>query len=115
MGRWLATNGEAVYGTEASPVPAPAWGRLTRKRGWLFLHVFEWPSGGTLTVPLAGMVKRARLLADPGGPPLDVRTSPQGLVVSLPKLAPDPVASVVALELEGEPSPLPPVAGHGGR
>lgn len=106
MGRWLATNGEAVYGTEASPVPAPAWGRLTRKGGRLFLHVFDWPSDGTLTVPVAGTVTRALLLADPGGPPLAVRTSPQGLRLSLPKLAPDPVASVVALELEGEPTPV---------
>ena len=30
IGRWLRNNGESIYGTSASPVPAPAWGRLTR-------------------------------------------------------------------------------------
>ena len=31
MGKWMKTNGEAIYGTTASPIPHPAWGRITTK------------------------------------------------------------------------------------
>ena len=52
MGRWLDGNGEAIFGTQASPLPAPAWGRITLRRDGgdsrLYLHVFDWPAGGRL-------------------------------------------------------------------
>jgi alpha-L-fucosidase len=41
IGQWMATNGEAIYGTAASPFERPPWGRYTKKAGRLFVHVFE--------------------------------------------------------------------------
>jgi alpha-L-fucosidase len=71
-----------------------------RARSFL-LHVFDWPADGTLTLPgITAGVKTARLLA--GGPPLSASNSPAGVVVELPPDAPDPIASVVAVELEGD-------------
>src|SRR5262249_15789104 len=66
-GARLARNGEAIYGTPASPVGRPSWGRVTQKQGpdgvTLYLHVFDWPADGRLTVPgLRGTVASARLL-----------------------------------------------------
>jgi alpha-L-fucosidase len=100
VGRWLRTNGEAVYGTSASPMPAPAWGRLTRKPGRLYLHVFAWPASGVLDVPLDRAPKRAYLLAEAARAPQKVEFEGGKVRVHLPAQAPDPVASVVALELE---------------
>src|SRR5688500_5134965 len=52
MGRWLKANGEAIYGTQASPFPEKLpWGRVTTKRGRLYLHVFDWPRDGRLALP----------------------------------------------------------------
>jgi alpha-L-fucosidase len=98
IGRWLRVNGEAIYGTSASPRAAPAWGRITRKPGRLYLHVFDWPAGGTIELPLAAAPARAYLLADPARKPLGTKLANGVLTISLPSAAPDPIASVVALE-----------------
>jgi len=98
MGRWLKVNGEAIYGTGASPVAAPAWGRITRKPGRLYLHVFDWPQNGTLAVDLAAAPKKAYLLADPAHKPLAARLEGGALRISVPAAAPDAIASVVVIE-----------------
>jgi alpha-L-fucosidase len=100
MGRWLRINGEAIYATQASPVPAPSWGRITRKPGRLYLHVFDWPSSGSLEVALPATATKAYLLADTARKPLAVRTGGGILKVTLPTAAPDPLASVVVVEVE---------------
>ena len=101
IGDWLKTNGDALYGTTASPFKKQlAWGRATQKPGKLFLTVFEWPKNGSLLVPVNGKVSKAYLLARPGEA-LRVDSDPNGLRVMLPAERPDPIASVVALEIEG--------------
>ncbi|MGI8916134.1 MAG: alpha-L-fucosidase, partial [Chloroflexota bacterium] len=51
MGEWLAVNGESVYGTQPGPLQGLDWCRTTAKPGKVYLHVFQWPAGGTLTLP----------------------------------------------------------------
>ncbi len=99
MGRWMKVNGEAIYGTQASPFEQPAWGRFTQKPGQLYAHVFEWPESGELSIPpIEGKVTKATLLTAAGPQTLEAGQTEAGIVVSLPHEAPDPVASVVVLE-----------------
>jgi alpha-L-fucosidase len=102
MGRWMDVNGDAIHGTTASPIGRPAWGRVTSKPGTLFLHVFDWPTDGTLRVPVANRVTRARLLAN-AGQTLAIDASSAGVTVHVPATAPDPIASVIALDIAPEP------------
>ena len=102
MGRWLRANGDAIYGTRASPFAQPAWGRYTRKPGRLFAHVLAWPAAGRLTVPVAhATVAKAYLLADASHEPLKTQAAEAGrTAIALPAAAPDPVCSVIALDLK---------------
>jgi alpha-L-fucosidase len=99
MGRWMKTNGEAIYGSGSGPFRAQLpWGRATRTSGKLYLHVFDWPADATLKVPpVAGKVTGGRLLGAAGT--LSVAQTAGGLTIKVPAKAPNATASVVALDV----------------
>ncbi|MCX6306120.1 MAG: alpha-L-fucosidase [Bacteroidetes bacterium] len=108
IGKWMKVNGESIYGTGASPFSQLKWGRCTKKLtatgAILYLHVFDWPANGKLV--LSGVLNtpgKAYLLADPGRSPLTVTRKSDALVITLPPKAPDPVNSVIALNIQGKP------------
>ena len=105
IGAWMKTNGAAIYGTTASPFAQLDWGRVTRKGQTLYLHVFNWPANGQLVVPLQNAVGRATLLASPGAA-ITATAGPGGVRLQLPAAAPDPIATVIALPITGEPRPV---------
>jgi len=102
IGAWMQVNGDAIYGTSASPFEKPVWGRYTRKPGKLFAHVFERPENDELNIPLkAVQVKNISLL---GGEDqsFEVKPDGNGFVIHLPKTLPDKIASVIMIEYEGQ-------------
>ena len=102
IGDWMAVNGEAVHGTKAA-LFRPDWGRVTRKNGALYLHVFEWPDSGQLTIPaLSNKSNGASLVATPETK-LTVDSAGNQWVIELPAAAPDPIATVIKIEVEGMP------------
>ena len=113
MGRWLRTNGDAIYGTTAGPFAHLSWGVATRKADKLFLHVFDWPKDGQLRVPLQTAAKSAWLLSAPNRK-LTFTRDAERLTIAVPAAAPDAVDSVVVLEISGEPV-VPPLPSAGAR
>ena len=105
MGQWMKVNGEAVYGTKASPWGLFEWGRCTKKETKngtaLYFSVFNWPTDGKLSIPgLKNGVSSASLLAT--GTKLRTSGSSVGLTIILPAKAPDPIASVIKVEVKGK-------------
>ena len=104
VGAWMKVNGEAIYGTTASPFSRLAWGRCTKKvhdgGATLYLHVFDWPNDGTLQVPgLKNKVTSARLLAT--GQTLKVAAGDDGAALTVPAASPDPIDAVIEVQVEG--------------
>jgi alpha-L-fucosidase len=98
IGQWMKVNGESIHGTAASQLPELEWGRCTVKEAGnaktYYLHVFDWPEDGRLTVP--GVESgRASLLAT--GRELPVKSKSGRCEISVGAEAPDPVNSVIAL------------------
>jgi alpha-L-fucosidase len=107
IGAWMRRNGEAIYATAASPFEKLQWGRCTQKRladgnTRFYLHVFDWPADGQLTVPgLASKPLKTVLLAN--GNSLRATSAGDRLIIALPTDAPDKIATVVALDIAGKP------------
>jgi alpha-L-fucosidase len=106
VGRWMDKYGESIYGTSASPIGQPEWGRCTAKAGKLYLHIFDWPGDGQLVAKaVKSEVKRAYMLADPGKKGLGFKQSSNGDVVvrirdsGVSAEALDPSDTVIVLEI----------------
>jgi alpha-L-fucosidase len=112
VGRWMKVNGDSIYGTTASPFGHPFdWGRCTAKilpdKTILYLHVWNWPADGQLNLPnLKNQVAAAYLLKSSlfgRHMALKHTSDTDGVVITLPKTAPDKISSTVVLEIQGTP------------
>jgi len=123
VGKWLKVNGEAIYGAGKSPwgdevgepsargtkdlrgqplfLPRNEW-RVTTKPGKLFFTFFAEPRAATgfELPPMKNAVKRAYLLAS--GAPVDVKADGGRTSLHVPRPMPDPMATVVVVEIEGD-------------
>jgi alpha-L-fucosidase len=113
IGKWLSVNGESIYGTNRTafgdeftgaaargPQSGAGWlWRCTTRPGKLYIHLFTWPEGKFELSNVKGRVTKAYLLADPQRSPLTVAQDGAKVSVTLPAKAPDPVASVLCLEV----------------
>jgi alpha-L-fucosidase len=105
IGQWMKVNGEAIYGTKASPWGLFDWGRCTLKETKngtvLYFSVFDWPKDGKLVIPgLKNGVSNATVLAT--GARISTSGASNGLTIMLPAKAPDPIASVIKVEVRGK-------------
>ena len=121
VGDWLATNGDAIYGTQGgASVSFGNYTNFTRKGNILFIHVYFWPSKPPAaqwlpffqpaTVVAVGGVRAkvlsARVLKT--GQKVEFTQDAVSLrLTGLPESAPDAPTTVIACECDG-----PPVVDH---
>lgn len=105
IGKWMAGNGESVYGCGLSELPKPEWGRYTWKGKKLYAHIYDRGIGPVNFRGLNGKIKKARLLAD--GSEIKVETPwnahdyPEDAFINFSNATlPDEADTVVELELE---------------
>ena len=105
IGEWMDVNGEAIYGTKASPFEKLSWGRCSQKslpggKTRLYLHIFDWPADGKLVVPLGtDATATARRHADHKDLHITPGTTQTTILVGEPML--HNIATVVELDVDG--------------
>ena len=119
VGKWMKVNSEAIYGTGPTPFSeprgkfiegekdkkgkpkfTPLWDwRATTKPGKIYVQIFSWPAGPFELHGLESNITKAYLLADPQHASLPVKQTDAGAEITLPKTAPDAIASVMCLEI----------------
>lgn len=107
-GQWLQVNGEAIYGTDASPYAELEPGiRFTRKEAGnaeflLYAHLLDWPGDHPLRIRgLKNEVLQVSLLGTDA--PLQAERDGEDLSIPLPDSAPNPHCAVVAVRIKGAP------------
>ena len=106
IGSWMKINGEAIYGTKASPFKKLSWGRCTQKamngRTKLYLHVFDWPADGVLIVPgLGSQVADCYVLSDKMK--LKSQRKEGDYIIDLSPVTKKNYATVIVMEVIGRP------------
>jgi len=102
VGAWVSANREAVFTTD---IPQMDWcnaGCWTAKGTTAYLHVLRWTGSALTLCGLQCKTLNVRFLAD--GSPIKFEHDGDRLVLSdLPDTPPDPLAAVIALEMDGPP------------
>ncbi len=97
VGAWMRVNDESITGTKAGPVQDVDGIRSTQKGETVYLHVFDWPADGKITVPAAGLpANSVHLLAD-ASVSLELVREGDLLVIQGPSTAPDLSDTVIVL------------------
>ncbi len=98
IGKWLSVNGDSIYGTTYGPLQNLPFGRTTAKGRYIYLHVFDWPSG-PLSVPhLPGKLESVTLLN--GDRPVPFEQHGETVSIQTAGLQPDPYATVFKLTMQ---------------
>jgi alpha-L-fucosidase len=122
VGAWTSANAEAIYGTGPTPFGDelgyedatkkdkeghPAWverndWRCTRRSGKLYFTLLNWPGAAFRAPAISNHISKAYLLSDPARTALTVSADRNATIVQLPANAPDRLAPVLCLEIDGE-------------
>lgn len=106
VGKWLAKNGEAVYGRmdRADGLEWMPTGQWTRKGRTAYFWCSRWPAGAIVIGGLKSRLSRASLLHS--GQEVAFEQSADRLILKgLPKASPDRIAGVTVLRLEFKSRP----------
>jgi alpha-L-fucosidase len=99
IGRWMAVNAESIHGATYGPLQHLLFGRTTAKGDTVYLHVYDWPSSGRISLgAMPGQVSEVVLLAEDETLPFEQRGN--HFAIQVPAEAPDPVISVLAIRLK---------------
>ena len=106
VGAWMKTNGEAIYGTTASPFRKLDWGRCTIKKAGgknlIYLHIFDFPKDWILRIPgLSNKVNEAFALKN-RNTKLQVEPAGNYLKINVSKVEKEKFATVIVLETSDE-------------
>jgi len=111
IGEWMSQYGDSIYGTSASPIKAPSWGRITVKpksgKTSVYLHVFDWPTDGKLILRgLGNKIESAQRMGSAGLLSFESEIDRTVIHVDSATGGKDLMPVVIHVTMQGEPIPL---------
>jgi len=104
IGGWLDKYGKSIYSTRGGPFLPGEYGSSTRSGNTIYLHVMKWPNEKLVLPAIPAKVLRATLL---GGGKAEFSQSANGLAITVPEGARDPIDTVIALQLDSPAAGIP--------
>ncbi|MFA6134210.1 MAG: alpha-L-fucosidase [Phycisphaerae bacterium] len=102
VGKWLAVNGAAVYGTDPCPLGNSVFSLPTRKGNKLYLNCYHWPGRQWSLPGWKFKVKSAHILAT--GQPLRFQQDRYRVrFMDCPKKPPQPLVTTIVLDCDRPP------------
>ena len=109
IGTWMDRNGDSIYGCGVAGIDKPEYGRITRREGTLYYHIFDNTLG---PLPIFGIepgrIKSIRRLADGSEVPISkswVHSDYPHLAfadLGLDPVLPDPIDTVIEIRLNND-------------
>jgi alpha-L-fucosidase len=101
IGEWLKVNGEAVYGTTASPFwPRQFdWGTVSKKPGTIFLHVHDKKAGELVINGISAHITSVNLLHTSGKIPVSYKNANKQLKLEWPSHLNDDAVTVIEINV----------------
>jgi alpha-L-fucosidase len=110
MGQWLKKYGYTIYGTRGGPYKPTDWGVSTRKENRIFLHILHWDSNEVkIALPDLGLKIISCRLVDGGE--VKLTRSKINYIIEFPAKEPNPIDTVIELEIDGDVMETAPVEG----
>ncbi len=81
VGNWTRQFGQSIYGTRGGPMQAEKWGVTTQNKDFVFVHVFEKPTNGLITIP--GKYNAATILVMNNGSWITGMDTQEGLQIDI--------------------------------
>ena len=110
MGAWMKVNGEAIHGVEKNPLRTLPFSERTGRCAWkpspqgsgqpakIYFYLYGMPDKGRITLPINNPIGKAYFLAKPA-----MALKVEGKTITVPGPLPDPIATVVVVEIAGAP------------
>jgi hypothetical protein len=103
LNQWMQTNSQSIQGTTAGRFRDLPFGRSTTKDNCIYLHIFDWPKDGQITLPgLMTTPAEATFLCEPNCP-IGITGDATDVILAVPDTAPDSLATVIKLEFDQTP------------
>ena len=107
IGKWLAVNGETIYGTQGGCIPEQPWGVTTQKDDELYVHILDAmdissenddeTTGILLPLPAHNILEATDFTS---GAKIPFTHVPEGIMLKVPSLAEGTIDKIIKVRLE---------------
>ncbi|MBK5271812.1 MAG: alpha-L-fucosidase [Bacteroidia bacterium] len=99
IGKWLKQNGETIYGTTGTNIPAQEWGIITAKEKTWFAHILKKPTQSFIFIPITTQ-KINKVFSFTGKKDLKFKQQSEGVFIYTDGINWDDSDTIVQLQLQ---------------